>query len=298
MAPARPQTAPYGSWKSPVTSTRIAEQSIGLSEPMIDDADIYWLEQRPKENRYAIVRWSETGRTEDILPAPYSARTRVHEYGGGAWTVADGVVYFCNDRGEVDGKPDRRLYRLDRGAATPVALTPIGPPDTEWRYADGTIDRRRRRWIGIREQHARAAGAAEHGVENTIVAVELAAAAPDPGTVLASGHDFFASPRLSPDGRWLAWLAWDHPNMPWVGTTLYLGELDRNGRPDRPIAIAGGAAESIFQPQWSPDGSALFFVSDRTNWWNLYRYDVARRSIHPVTSRQAEFGQPQWVFGM
>src|SRR5262249_23092762 len=91
---------------------------------------------------------------------------------------------------------------------------------------------------------------------------------------------------------------WDHPNMPWVGTTLYLGELDRDGRPDRPIAIAGGAAESIFQPQWSPDGSALFFVSDRTNWWNLYRYDVARRSIHPVTSRQAEFGQPQWVFGM
>ena len=300
MSTVQPQTAPYGSWKSPITSSRIAEQSIGLSEPLIDGDDIYWLEQRPTENRYVIVRWSETGGAEDILPTPYSARTRVHEYGGGAWTVSDGMVCFSNDRSEPGQKPDRRLYRLDRGAATPVAITPVGPPDTEWRYADGTIDRARRRWIGVREQHTRSRppGAQEDRVENALVAVSLDGAASDPGTVLASGHDFFSSPQLSPDGRWMAWLAWDHPNMPWVGTTLYLGEIDRNGIPTQPTAIAGGAAESIFQPQWSPDGSALLFVSDRTGWWNLYRHDVSRGTAQSIAPRQAEFGRAQWVFGM
>ena len=299
MAPTRPKTAPYGSWKSPITSSRIAEQSIGLAEPTIDGGDIYWLEQRPKENRYAIVRWSGNS-AEDVLPAPYNARTRVHEYGGGAWTVSGGVVYFSNDRSEPGQPPDRRLYRLDRGVATPVALTPIGPAGVEWRYADGTIDLLRKRWIGVREQHAQAGsrGAQHASVDNAIVAVDLVGADPDPGTVLASGHDFFSSPRLSPDGRWLAWLAWDHPNMPWVGTTLYLGEIDRDGVAGQPTAIAGGAEESIFQPQWSPDGSALFFVSDRTGWWNLYRYDLARKTAKPVAPRQAEFGQAQWVFGM
>ncbi len=301
MPTVRPQTAPYGSWKSPITSSRIAEQSIGLSEPLIDGNDIYWLEQRPKENRYAIVRWSGSGSAHDVLPAPYSARTRVHEYGGGAWTVCDGVVYFSNDRSEPGQKPDRRLYRMDRGGASPVAITPIGPPDTEWRYADGTIDRRRKRWIGVREQHTTGGGptgAREHRVENTIVAVGLEGAEPDPGTELATGHDFFSSPQLSPDGRWMAWLAWDHPNMPWMGTTLYLGEIDRDGVPARPTVIAGGPTESIFQPLWSPDSAALIFVSDRTGWWNLYRYDVSRGSIQPVTTRAAEFGQAQWVFGM
>ena len=299
MASTRPQTAPFGSWTSPITSNRIAEQSIGLSEALIDRDDIYWLEQRPTENRCAIVRWSGPGRAEDILPAPYSARTRVHEYGGGAWTVADGVVYFSNDRGVVGQRPDRRLYRLDRDG-TPVAITPIGPPDVEWRYADGMIDRRRNRWIGVREQHTTNAGgsAEEPRVENTIVAVNLDGAAPEPGTVLVAGHDFFSSPRLSPDGRWMAWLAWDHPNMPWVGTTLYLGALDADGMPIRPTAIAGGAAESVFQPEWSPDGSALLFISDRTDWWNLHRCDLARQAIDPITPRQADFGQAQWVFGM
>jgi dipeptidyl aminopeptidase/acylaminoacyl peptidase len=295
VASDRPQTASYGSWKSPITSSRIAEQSIGVSEPLIDGDAIYWLEQRPKENRYVIVRRWASGGAEDILPPPYSARTRVHEYGGGAWTVSDGVVYFSNDRSEPDQKPDRRLYRLDRGAATPVALTPVGPPDTEWRYADGTIDLRRKRWIGVREEHTGAHG--DH-VENTIVAVSLDGDAPDAGAVMVSGHDFFSSPRLSPDGGFLAWLAWDHPTMPWVGTTLYLGEIDPRGVPARPAPIAGGAAESIFQPEWSPDGSALYFVSDRTGWWNLYRYDVARRTVDPVAPRQAEFGQAQWAFGM
>jgi len=301
VAPSRPQIAPYGSWASPITSSRIAEQSIGLSEALIDGDDIYWLEQRPKENRSAIVRWSGAGGAEDVLPAPYSARTRVHEYGGGAWTVADGILYFSNDHGVAGQKPDRRLYRLDGREAAPVAITPIGPPDTEWRYADGTIDRPRRRWIGVREQHTTAGdggGAHAAGVDNTIVAVSLDAAGPDSGTVMAAGHDFFSSPRLSPDGRWLAWLAWDHPNMPWVGTTLYLGALDPEGMPSQPTAIAGGAAESIFQPEWSPDGSALFFMSDRTDWWNLYRYDLSRKTIEPIAPRQAEFGQAQWVFGM
>jgi dipeptidyl aminopeptidase/acylaminoacyl peptidase len=278
-------TAPYGSWKSPITSDLIVGQSIGLSEVRIDGDDIYWLESRPQEaGRSVVVRGTTQGRIEDVTPAPFNARTRIHEYGGGAWTVHHGALYFSHDT-------DRRLYRLDRGATRPVPLTSEGG----WRYGDGLIDPRRGRWIGVREDHT----VSGREPQNTIVSVEADGAALDAGRVLAAGHDFYSSPRLSPDGRWLAYLAWDHPRMPWEGTTLYAVPLDEQGLPSgEPRALAGGADESIFQPEWDPDGSALYFVSDRSGWWNLYRRSLDQSEAQPLAPMAAEFGQAQWVFGM
>jgi dipeptidyl aminopeptidase/acylaminoacyl peptidase len=286
------EVAPYGAWKSPITSSLIVAQSIALMEVRLDGDEIYWLEGRPQERgRYVVVHASSDGAAaRDVNAPPYNARTRVHEYGGGSWVVADGTVYFSNFS-------DGRLYRQDRRAAKPVALTPAAADaERNWRYADGIIDRGRQRWIGVREDHT---DAGKQYPDNTIVAVALAGPAADPGRVLASGHDFFSSPRLSPDGRRLAYLAWDHPDMPWVGTTLYVVALGEDGMPaDAPAAIAGSRTESIFQPEWSPDGSALVFVSDRTGWWNLYWHDVATKDTRPLAPMAAEFGQPQWQFGM
>jgi dipeptidyl aminopeptidase/acylaminoacyl peptidase len=286
VALTRPKTAPYGSWNSPITSDLIVAASIGLSEVRIDGGTVYWLEQRPQEEgRYVVVRGDDGGQA-DIAPKPFSARTRVHEYGGGAWTVARDTVYFSNFA-------DGRLYRRTEAAA-PVPLTPVPPvPGRDWRFADGLIDRARNRWIGVREDHT-----GEGEPVNTIVAIGLADPE-EPGRVLAGGHDFFSSPRLSPDGKRLAWLAWDHPNMPWNGTTLYLAVLGDDGTPTgAPRGIAGGPNESIYQPEWTPDGGAIIFVSDRSGWWNLYRYDLATGATRPLAPKAAEFGQAQWVFGM
>jgi dipeptidyl aminopeptidase/acylaminoacyl peptidase len=270
-------TAPYGFWKSPITSDLIVAQSIGLSEIRLDHGDAYWLESRPHEAGRSVVVSHSSGK--DLIPPPINVRTKVHEYGGGAWTVADGALYYSD-------YADQRLYLLDRGRIEPRPLTPEGP----FRYADGVIDRGRNVWVGVREDHT----VSGHEPANTIVRVDSR------GTrVLLSGHDFYSSPRLSPDCQWLAWLAWDHPRMPWVGTTLYAVRLDDDGIPTgSPIAIAGGERESVFQPEWAPDGSALFFISDRTGWWNLYRYALGTRQADPIAPMAAEFGQPQWVFGM
>jgi dipeptidyl aminopeptidase/acylaminoacyl peptidase len=284
-----PKTAPYGSWKSPITSDLIVSQSIGLSEARFDGDTVYWLEARPQEQgRNVVVRAAADGKAVDIVPPPFSARTRVHEYGGGAWSVARGVLYFSNFA-------DGRLYRIGPDDREPASLTPApAAPGPQWRFADGTIDHQRQRWIGVREDHT-----APGQPVNTLVAVDLAQPGMAPGGIIAQGHDFFASPRLSPDGRRLAWLAWDHPNMPWNGTTLYVAELGDDGAIiDTPRVVAGGVAESIFQPEWSLDGSELCFVSDRSGWWNLYCLKLASGEVRSIAPMAAEFGQPQWVFGM
>lgn len=247
----------------------------------LDGNAIYWLELRPQESgRSVVVRQGASG-LEEVTPPAFNVRTRVHEYGGGAWMVSGGAVYFSHDA-------DRRLYRLDRDSQPPLALTPEGP----WRYADGVIDAARRRWIGVREDHT--AGAAV----NTIVAIDATGAAGNAGEVLASGHDFYSSPKLSPDGRQLAFLAWDHPRMPWDGTILYVTTLNEAGSASSPVAVAGGPDESIFQPEWAPDGTGLFFVSDRTGWWNVYRAGLDGGAAHALAPMEAEFGQAQWVFGL
>ena len=278
--PKTPTIAPYGSWKSPITSDLIVEGSVGLSQPTFDGDDIYWLELRPKEGgRNVIVKRTATGASTDLTPAAFNARTRVHEYGGGDYLVNDGVVYFSNFS-------DQRLYR-QHGSAAPEPLTGAG----EMRYADGRLDLARGRLICVREDHTR------EGTEavNSIVAVDLQAL-DGFGSVLVEGNDFYSSPRLSPDGTQLAWLTWNHPNMPWDGCELWVGEFGEDGKLASTRWVAGGAAESIFQPEWSPDG-VLYFASDRSGWWNLERI-TPDGGIERVNQSKAELGMPQWVFGM
>jgi len=287
----KPKVAPYGSWKSPITSDLIVSENIGLGQPTLDGEDIYWIEIRPQEKgRYVIVRRTPDGATADVNPPPFNARTRVHEYGGAGYMVADGVVCFSNFA-------DQRLYRLDCRGVQLNAPTPI-TPEGEWRYADAVPDRQRNRLICIREDHTDPS----HEAVNTVAAVSLETGET---TVLASGNNFYSSPRLSPDGNRLAWLTWNHPNMPWDGTELWVAEFDGAGAVTAPQQVAGGPAESIFQPEWSPDG-VLHFVSDRTNWWNLYRWRSGilpkvtnlREDVEALCPMEAEFGGPQWVFGL
>src|SRR5215831_13904045 len=282
-----PNTAAYGSWKSPITSNLVA-QSITLSEARFEGENVYWLEGRPQElGRLVVVRANTLdGHITDVTPKPYNARTRVHEYGGASWTVVDGDVYFSNFA-------DGRLYRQINNSSDPIPLTPApAVAERQWRFADGVIDRSRQRWTGVREDHT-----GDGELINSIVAVDLHESGRDAGRVLVGGHDFFASPRLSPDGRWLIWLAWDHPNMPWNGTTLYLSGLDEAGNVTEPLPIAGSVSESVFQSEWSPDGKGIFFASDRSNWWNLYRLDLASRASEPLAPMAAEFGAPLWRLG-
>ncbi|MFQ5603134.1 MAG: S9 family peptidase [bacterium] len=273
-----PQSSPYGSWKSPITSDMIVQKSVKLGQVVLDGGQIYWNEMRPDEaGRNVVVTTDANGQLWDVISSPFNARTRVHEYGGGAFTVHDGVVYFTNDE-------DQQLYRLTH-ESSPIQLT----HESHHRFADLLVDARRNRLLCIREDHSHSG----QEVVNTIVALPLTGQ--QASEVLVSGNDFYASPCLSPDGRQLAWLTWNHPNMPWDGTELWLGELDTQGAVSQVRKIAGGQNESIFQPQWSPEGT-LYFISDRSNWWNLYRFQANR--VQRVLEKDAEFGLPQWVFGM
>jgi dipeptidyl aminopeptidase/acylaminoacyl peptidase len=274
MAP--PRVTPYGSWKSPITADLVAGSEVGLEQVRIDGNDIYWIERRSQEGgRKVIVRRSAAGQVTDVTPLPFNARTRVHEYGGGDYAVSDRTIVFSNF-------VDQRLY-LQRASSEPRALSPA----TELRYADGVIDRRRNLLFCVREDHT---GQGE--ATNTVVSVNLNE--DSAGRVLVSGNDFYSSPRPSPDGSALAWLTWNHPNMPWDTTELWLGKLNEDGSIGEATPIAGGVTESVVQPEWSPDGS-LYFVSDRTGWWNLYRWRETK--VEPVCPMDAEFGEPAWVFG-
>ncbi len=270
---------PFGSWKSPITADLIVSGAIGLSQPTIDESHIYWLEMRPAEGgRQVVVRRDELGQLSDINPQPFNARTRVHEYGGGDYLAANGTVYFSNFA-------DQRLYKQVPGEA-PQPLTPAA----EMRYAEATLDRARDRIICVREDHT----VPGREAINTLVALNTSGN-DDCGEVLVSGNDFYSTPRLSPDGTQLVWLTWNHPNMPWDGTELWQAQVEADGSLSGATLIAGGKDESIFQPQWSPDG-LLYFISDRSGWWNLYRNFEGR--VAAVTDLTVEMGVPQWVFGL
>ncbi|MCM3902155.1 MAG: S9 family peptidase [Pyrinomonadaceae bacterium] len=275
-----PKIAPYGFWKSPITSDLIVSGSIGLSQPTLAEQDIYWVEMRPSEGgRNVIVRLDASGVATDVNAPPFNARTRVHEYGGGDYVVSDGVTYFSNFA-------DQRLYKQLPGHA-PRPIT----PEAELRYADAAVDSKRRRLICVREDHT----VAGREAVNTLVSI-LVDGTNDGGQVLVYGNDFYSSPRVSFDGSQLAWLTWNHPQMPWDGTELWTGDFQVDGSLTNTQRIAGSITESIFQPEWSPDGT-LYFVSDRNGWWNLYR----RRDdgeIESVTDLKSELGVPHWIFGM
>ncbi|MEG4440412.1 S9 family peptidase [Microcoleus sp. AT9_B5] len=276
--------SPYGSWKSPISADLIVSGTVGLGQIAIDGDDIYWVEGRPSEaGRSVLVRRTPDGKISDVTPHPFNVRTRVNEYGGAAFAVAGGVVYFSHFA-------DQRIY-VQTLNSQPEPLTPAA----NCRYADAMVDQQRNRLICVREDHA-----VEGEPVNTIVSINL-----DNGEdiqILTQGNDFYASPRLSPDCSQLSWISWNHPNMPWDGTELWVAEINADGSLGEKYLVAGGVEESIFQPEWSPDG-VLYFVSDKSNWWNFYRTVNPRlpreqQEVEPLCEMAAEFGLPQWVFGM
>ena len=271
-----PQVAAFGSWKSPITSDLIVSKTIGVGDIAIDRQNIYWLEKRPQEKgRSLIVGHFSDGSTQDITPEPFSVRSKIHEYGGGAYTIKENTIYFSN-------YTDGRIYRQVIGTE-PEPLT----EKAEKRYADIVIDRDRNRSICVCEDHSLEDGEPQ----NSIVSIDLSN-----GRVqtLIQGNDFYSSPRLSPDGRYLVWTSWDHPNMPWDSTYLWLAEVDSLDTSQQ--LIAGGKSESICEPKWGEDGT-LYFASDRTNWWNIYRRNTDG-TVEILHEMAAEFAYPHWVFGL
>jgi dipeptidyl aminopeptidase/acylaminoacyl peptidase len=269
-----PVAAPCGSWLSPVTAARVAAGVRPVSAPRLVDGRVLWLQALPEEGgRLAVASAGADGTRRILTAAPFNARSRVHEYGGGAYAAAGDTVWFSNHA-------DNLVY-AQQGDAAPVALT----ADGRQRHADFELDARHRRLVAVRE---------DHGVEgeprNTLVALSLDGGA---STTLAEGADFYASARISPEGRRIAWLSWNHPDMPWQGTELWLAAFADDGSLMHASRRAGGPGESLCQPVWAPDGR-LYVVSDRSGFWNLYRLEVG--GLVPVCAMDAEFGLPQWVF--
>jgi dipeptidyl aminopeptidase/acylaminoacyl peptidase len=266
---------PLGSWPTPITSELVVRAAARLGEVVVDGDEVWWSEARPAEGgRSVIVRRSADGTVTDVLPAPWNARTRVHEYGGGAWTVSDGTLWFTEFT-------DQRLYRLDAGSDQPVAVTPEPPVPAGVRHADLSVTAGG--VLAVRETHPGSGGAAD--VVNEVVRVSAE------GTeVLVSGPDFVSDPRLSPDGGTLAWLQWNHPDMPWDAAQLVVRTED-----GIETVVAGGPGESVVQPVWDADGS-LWFLSDRTNFWSLYRR-APGGEIQLVLDAGSDIAGPQWVFG-
>jgi dipeptidyl aminopeptidase/acylaminoacyl peptidase len=291
---ASPTQARYGEWVSPITSAVIVADSVRLSAPLLDRAsgDVFWVEGRPTEaGRCVLCRRGDGDGVAvvDVSPAGMNVRTRVHEYGGGEALVRGGVAFFSNFA-------DQRLYRLDLAGADEAV--PLTPAEGGWRFADAEHDAARQRLLCVAERH----NAESAEPQNCIVAVPLSAAdgAPQPPVVLAQGRDFYASPRLSPDGSRLAFVSWQHPNMPWDDTQLFVADVLPDGTLAPPRCVAGAAGgEAVMQPRWSPTGE-LHYLSDASNFWNLYAHPdvaVAGAQPRPLCARAAEFGAPAWLLG-
>jgi dipeptidyl aminopeptidase/acylaminoacyl peptidase len=271
--------APHGSWKSPVTVDLLVGATVGLTYPDVSERGVYWLEGRPHEGgRSALVFRADGGEPVDVVPEEFNVRTRVHEYGGGAsWRHGDLVFASSFDNG--------RVYRIDGPGSEPRPVTPEPAEANALRHADGAVAPDGSLVVCVRERH-------EGGeVLNELVAFPADGSA-EP-RVIASGHDFYASPRFDPAGERLAWLSWDHPNMPFDATELYVAGIAADGTLGDERPVAGGESESVLDPQWSADG-ILHFVSDRTGWWNLYR--ISGDHMRPLAPTEGEFAVPWWVF--
>ncbi len=276
--------APYGTWSSPITAEMVARAGTRLSAVWLEQGTTWWLEGRPAQNgRVVLMKEEPGGDAVDAVPSGFNVRTMVHEYGGGAYSVHGATAYCSNFE-------DQRLYRVDPGAE-PVAITKA-VEGTKHRYADGRVTQDGRLWIGVRERH-------DEGERSRDVVNELVAIPTDGSTeprIIAGGRDFYSSPRISPNGARISFLAWNLPWMPWDGCELFVAELSSDGTLENVTQVAGrNGEESIWQPEWSPDGD-LVFASDRSGWWNLERiHGGARRVLHAA---EAEFGYPAWVFGL
>ncbi len=274
---------PHGSWPSPVTPELIVQGAATLTDTWEEGETVWWSELRPSEGgRVQIVRRDPDGECTDLLPDGFSARNRVHEYGGGAWWVDRGIVYFTN-------WDDQRMYRLAPDGP-PQPITPEPPVPHGWRYADGRVTLDGSCIVCVREDHTTGDEA-----RNEIVAV-AADGSRDP-IVLITGRDFVSSPRPSPDGRQLAWITWDHPNMPWDDTELWIASMKCRGgvvSVGGPRRVAGGTGESVMQPEWGRHG-ILYVISDQSDWWNIYKVEGVD-SLTPMVKLDAEIGGPAWTF--
>jgi dipeptidyl aminopeptidase/acylaminoacyl peptidase len=271
--------APYGTWQSPITPDLVAKSANYLTELRVVADHIYWIERRPQEaGRQQLMRLASAHVAEPVTPSDQNVGNCVHEYGGGSYVVSGEWIYFANGS-------DQRWYR-QKTTANAVPITPAPPSSKAWRYADAVVTPDGQWLIAVRERHE------ADGVHNDLVAIATDASFTI--KVLASGEDFYAAPRLSVSGKYIAWLSWHHPQMPWDGTALWYGELSDTMTIHQQRQIAGSDNESICQPSWSPD-EKLYFCSDVTNWWNIYYYD--HETVNPVCRLSAEFGYAQWIFG-
>lgn len=270
------QVSPYGSWASPITSELVATGATRLGQIEISGNDIYWIEMRPTEKgRYTIMQWTADDQIHEILSPPWNARTRVHEYGGGSYKIHDDTIYFTHFT-------DQRIHKTTCNNQ-PI---PITPPQA-LRYADFTFDTSQNRLICVQEDHRQP----EQEAVNTLISLDLQGYHTQ--TVI-SGNDFYSSPRISPDGQLMAWITWNHPSMPWDHSALWVGALDANHQIDHVTQVAGELNESVVQPRWSPNNE-LYFISDRSNWWNIYRW--TEDEIISQCPMDAEFATPPWIFG-
>ena len=265
------QEAAYGTWESPISAELTTESAVGLRSVRIDGNDLYWIESRPEEGgRRAIVKRDGDGNISDAIPAEYSSRTRVHEYGGGSYFVDDGVIYFSNHK-------DQKLYRYN-GEGTPEALTSEG-----YRYADCIMDESHNQLICVQEDHT-----FDGEPVNTLVAVSL-----DGGSKvrsLFSGTDFVSSPAISPDGNTLVWITWDHPNMNWDDTKMWQASLSKNGSISGTKTIVERASLSVQEPRYNENGD-LYYISDPTGWWNFQIYEEDEHDSRSITRKEIEFGK-------
>jgi len=273
-------TLPYGAWPSPVTPTMLTSSPPGVREPGTNGRDLLWVESRAKERgRYVLVMATSDG-PQDVTPAPFNVRSRVHEYGGGAWAAGAGTIVFSNF-------DDGRLYRIDGPGEQPRPIT----PEADLRYGDLQLDPAHHRVVAVREDHRDA----EREPVNALVVLDLDGPNEEGGTVIVSGTDFVSSPRLTADGTGLAWLTWNHPHMPWDETLLWRGSLGDDGTLSGQQTVAGGPGESVILHNWIR-GDQLVFISDRTGWWHLYRAEESGEH-RQLTQGEIDFGVPLWTFG-
>lgn len=271
-----PETAPYGTWISPLPADRLVDAVVRLGQLQVYRDDVYWVESRPEEGGREVIVRHRGGATTDVTPAGFYARSRVHEYGGRCYAVQGDDIVFSN-------WSDQRLW-LTSGGSDPAPVTPEPDPPGSVRFADPVFDIDGTHLYCVRERHL-----SPSEIVNDLISIPLRTEAPP--VVIAAGHDFYSAPRVSPDGRRICWITWDHPDMPWDSTQLWTADITSSGQLESPTLVAGGNGESVTQPRWSP-GGVLLYVSDRSGWWNIH--DEASR---PLCRMESEFGRPDWVFG-